>query len=71
VRLGAGERCDALHEVEHRLRWPALLVEYSGDDLLGLGLGEAAFAQEALAVVVLAGDDRFPRGADAGDERRG
>ena len=71
MRLGAGERRDALHEIEDAFRRAAFLVQHCLDDLRRLGLGEPALAQEAFAVLVGAGDDPFARGLDAGDERRG
>src|SRR3546814_9923169 len=59
MRLGAGERRDPLDEVEDRFRRAAFFLQHRGDDLLGLGAREAALAQEALAIVVLASDDLF------------
>ena len=71
MRLGAGNRGDALHEIEHAFRRAAFLVQNGRNDFRRLGLGEAALAQEALPLLVLAGDDPFPRRPDAGDEGRG
>ena len=71
VRLVARHGGDALHEVEHRLRRPAFLVQHGGDDLLRLWTREAALAQEGLAVFITSGDDGLARRPNAGDERRG
>src|SRR3546814_20518488 len=71
MRLGAGERRDPLDEVEDRFRRAAFFLQHRGDDLLGLGAREAALAQEALAIVVLASDDLFASGPDPGKKRCG
>src|SRR3990167_5964329 len=71
MRLGAGERRDSLDEIEDRLRRGSFLLEHGGDDLLGFGSREAALAQEALAILILAGDDLFASGPDPRQKRRG
>jgi hypothetical protein len=66
--------CDtgyALNKVEDGLRGATFLEEDGVDDPGGLGLREAALAQECCAVLVIAGDDPFPRRLDAVDERHG
>src|SRR5690606_9553641 len=49
----------------------SFLLQHGGDDLLGLGTREAALAQEALAILVLAGDDLLASRPDARQKRRG
>lgn len=71
MRLGAGERRDPLDEIEDRFRRPTFLLQHGGDDLLGLGTREAAPAQEALAIVILAGDDLLASRSDPRQKRRG
>jgi hypothetical protein len=68
--LAAGDRRDALHEIEYRLGWPPLLPEHGLNDAYRLQLREAALAQEFRAVVVRAGNDALAGGLDAGDEGR-
>src|SRR6267378_6247189 len=68
--LGAGERRDALHEIENALGPAMFFAQHGLDDLRGLRFGETALAQKALAVLVAAGDDPLPRRLDPGDERR-
>ena len=71
MRLVPRDPRDALHEIKDRFRWSAFLHQNSIDDLRGLGLGEAALAQEVLAVFVVSGHDPLPRRLDAVDERHG
>lgn len=68
VGLRPCERGYALHEIINGFRRPAFLGEHRLDDLRGFGLREAAPAQERLAIFVLARDDAFAGGLDAGDE---
>src|SRR6266699_7222808 len=44
-------------------------AQHGLDDLRRLRFGETALAQEALSVLVAAGDDPLPRRLDPGDER--
>src|SRR3546814_5432621 len=69
MRLGAGERRDPLDEVEDRFRRAAFFLQHRGDDLLGHGAREAALAQEAIAIVVLARDELFESGPYTGKKR--
>src|SRR5467141_1260133 len=69
--LGAGERRDALHEIEDALGPPMFFAQHGLDDLRRLRFGETALAQKALAVLVATGDDPLPRRLDPGDERGG
>src|SRR5258705_4851110 len=69
--LAAGERRDALHEIENALGPAMFFAQHGLDDLRRLRFGETALAQEALAVFVAAGDDPLPRRLDPGDERGG
>lgn len=71
MRLVARNPRDALYEVENRFWRPAFLNQHLIDDLCRLGLGEAALAQETLAIVVVPSDDPLPRRLDAVDERHG
>ena len=71
MRLGAGERRDPLHEFEDRLGRATFLLEHGGDDLFGLRTREAAPAQEALAILILARDDLLTRGFDPRQKWRG
>ena len=71
MRLGSGERGDALNEVGDALGRATLLGAHVGDDLLCLGLRKSTLAKEGLAVVVMPRDDRLARGTDARDERPG
>jgi hypothetical protein len=60
VRLAAGNRCDALHEIKNAFRLAILFAQNGFNDLRRLALGEPAFAQKALAILVRAGDDPLP-----------
>lgn len=44
MRLGAGDRGDALHEVKYAFGWPAFLGQNRGDDLRRLRFAKAALA---------------------------
>ena len=63
--LAAGDRGDALDEVEDTLRRMALLGQHGLDDLRRLGLAEAALAQEVGAILVGARDDALASRPDA------
>src|SRR5713101_6413749 len=67
--LAAGERRDALHEIEDALGLAMFFAQHGFDDLRRLRFGETALAQKALAVLVATGDDPLPRRLDPGDER--
>ena len=69
--LAAGERRDALHEIEDALGLAMFFAQHGLDDLRRLRFGETALAQKALAVLVATGDDPLPRRLDPGDERGG
>ncbi len=71
MRLVARDPRDALHEIEDRCRRMPLFGQHHVDDLRRLGPGEAALAQEAVAIFIVPSDDPFPRGLDAIDERHG
>src|SRR5258705_13418773 len=68
--LAAGERRDALHEIENALGLAMFFAQHGLDDLRRLRFGESALAQKALAVLDAAGDDPLSRRFDPGDERR-
>ena len=55
--LAAGNRGDALHEIEDAFRLAIFFAEYCFNDFRRLVLGEAILAQKALAVLVAAGDE--------------
>ena len=55
--LGAGQRGDALHEIENALGFPIFLRQHCLDDFRRLGLGKTPLAQEAFAVLIGASDD--------------
>lgn len=71
MRLAAGVRSHALHEIEDAFGQAAFLLQNCLDDLACFALGETALAQEAFAVFVATGDDLLTCGLDAGDKRRG
>ena len=71
MRLVAGDRRDALHEVEDALGLAAFFGEHCLDDLRCLRLAEAALAQEFGAFLVRARDDPLSCRLDAVDERHG
>jgi hypothetical protein len=69
--LAAGERRDALHEIEDALGLAMFFAQHRLDDLRRLRFGETALAQKALAILVATGNDPLPRRLDPGDERGG
>lgn len=68
IGLGPGMGGNSLHEIIEAFRRVAFFDQHGGDDLRGLRLGETAFPQEVLAVIVLAGDDPLAGLLDPMDE---
>lgn len=55
MRLVAGERGNALHEIKDGRM--TFLVEHGRDDLLGVALRETTLPKEGLVIIIVAGDD--------------
>jgi len=62
VCLATRQCGDPLHEIKDALGLAPLFVQHRFDDLRGFRFREAALAQEAIAVLVAAGDDPLARG---------